>query len=187
MYFPQDMTFQYFFFDTYPGYFLQAVPIALIAGVIAFRSKRSQRVPASQAVCSALFVSYITGLISLTVALYVMSDIWYFLLYHAPSGHHTSWFTFEFYLIPDFFRHFGSEALGNILMYLPFGILYPLARRNRTWKQTVAAGVLTSLVIELVQPVFGRSFDLNDIILNTLGVLISAAAFHTLRLCLRKK
>ena len=23
MYFPEDMTFQYFFFDTYPGYFLQ--------------------------------------------------------------------------------------------------------------------------------------------------------------------
>ena len=34
MYFPSNMTFQYFFFDTYPGYFLQALPIALIAGII---------------------------------------------------------------------------------------------------------------------------------------------------------
>ena len=32
MYFPSDMNFQYFFFDTYPGYFLQALPVALIAG-----------------------------------------------------------------------------------------------------------------------------------------------------------
>ena len=34
MYFPSDMTFQYFFFDTYPGYFLQVLPIALIVGII---------------------------------------------------------------------------------------------------------------------------------------------------------
>ena len=34
MYFPEDMNFQYFFFDTYIGYFLQALPIALIVGAI---------------------------------------------------------------------------------------------------------------------------------------------------------
>ena len=34
MYFPNDMTFQYFFFDTYIGYFMQALPISLIVGVI---------------------------------------------------------------------------------------------------------------------------------------------------------
>ena len=33
MYFPKDMNFQYFFFDTYIGYFLQALPIALIPNV----------------------------------------------------------------------------------------------------------------------------------------------------------
>ena len=34
MYFPADMNFQYFFFDTYIGYFLQALPFALAAGGI---------------------------------------------------------------------------------------------------------------------------------------------------------
>ena len=34
MYFPQDMNFQYFFFSTYLGYFLQALPFALTAGII---------------------------------------------------------------------------------------------------------------------------------------------------------
>lgn len=34
MYFPEHMTFQYFFFDTYMGYFLQALPIALVVGAI---------------------------------------------------------------------------------------------------------------------------------------------------------
>ena len=42
MYFPDNMIFQYFFFDTYPGYFLQALPFALIAGFIfvLYRSRR---------------------------------------------------------------------------------------------------------------------------------------------------
>ncbi len=34
MYFPSDMNFQYFFFSTYPGFFLQGLPIALMAGII---------------------------------------------------------------------------------------------------------------------------------------------------------
>ncbi len=42
MYFPEGMTFQYFFFDTYPGYFLQALPIALAAGAI-FMLRRTGR------------------------------------------------------------------------------------------------------------------------------------------------
>ncbi len=44
MYFPEDMTFQYFFFDTYIGYFLQALPIALIVctiyGIVRFRKDK---------------------------------------------------------------------------------------------------------------------------------------------------
>ena len=43
MYFPDDMNFQYFFFNTYPGYFLQALPIALLAGGVytMYRCKRT--------------------------------------------------------------------------------------------------------------------------------------------------
>ena len=41
MYFPENMTAAYFFFDTYPGYFLQALPIALLAGGLwAFRLRK---------------------------------------------------------------------------------------------------------------------------------------------------
>lgn len=189
MYFPEDMTFQYFFFDTYPGHFLQSIPIALIAGLIYgyYKFKNDRISSTSVKVCSTLFACYIAGLLSLTLAFHIVSDIWYFLLYHGPSGTHHSWFIFEFYLTPDFFHHFGAENLGNILMYLPFGILYPLAKEDRTWKKTLTAGLLTSLVIELIQPIFGRSFDINDIILNVFGVLISASAFYILRLLFRKR
>ena len=51
----------------------------------------------------------------------------------------------------------------------------------------MAAGLLTSVVIELLQPVFGRSFDINDIILNGLGVLLSAAVFFGVRALRRRR
>lgn len=183
MYFPHDMNFQYFFFNTYPGYFLQVLPIAMIAGFIcgSRQYRRNHGLLTARVVWPALLACYIAGLVSLTLLLGVISDVWYFLFYHMPSGRHQSWFLFEYYLSPDFALHFRTENLGNIVMFLPFGILYPLAKERRTWKRTVAAGILTSVTIEFTQPIFGRSFDINDIILNSLGILISASVFHCIQ------
>lgn len=186
MYFPDNMNFQYFFFDTYPGFFLQALPVALIAGGIyaVCQIRRNRRRSPCNIVLSALFVCYITGLLCLTLFISLIGDIYYFLFYHAPSGSNHAWFTFEDDLIPDFFHNFGSENLGNIVMFLPFGILYPLFTQNSTWMRTLIAGFVTTLGIELLQPVFGRSFDINDIILNSIGVAVSTAVFHTMKMVL---
>ena len=47
VYFPENMTFQYFFFDTYPGCFLQVLPVALLAGLVygVVRFKRDRAAP----------------------------------------------------------------------------------------------------------------------------------------------
>lgn len=69
MYFPSDMNFQYFFFSTYPGFFLQALPIALIVGVIyvIHRVKQLPKISTGRAVLSSLFVCYFVGLLCLTL------------------------------------------------------------------------------------------------------------------------
>ena len=71
MYFPDDMTFQYFFFDTYIGYFLQALPIALAVGVIYgfIKFRKDKETPISRKLFSCAFVCYITGLVCLVVGL----------------------------------------------------------------------------------------------------------------------
>lgn len=79
-----------------------------------------------------------------------MGDIYYFLFYHMPSGKGFYWFNFEYDFVPDFFHNFGSENLSNILMFLPFGILYPIFNERATWKQTVVIGFSVSVVIELL-------------------------------------
>ena len=42
-------------------------------------------------------------------------------------------------------------------------------------------GIATSLIIENIQPFMDRSFDINDIILNSVGVAVSTVIFFSLR------
>lgn len=179
MYFPDDITFQYFFFGTYPGYFLQALPFALIVGVVygIIRHHKNADLSKGKRIWSVLFVCYLTGLICLVLALDVMGIIWYRLLYHMPSGRVIRMFAWDYNFVPDFFTHINSEMIANVLVYLPFGILYPLSKQEVTWKKTMLVGFLCIVGIEVLQPVFGRAFDVNDICLNMIGVTISSLLF----------
>ena len=173
MYFPENMTAAYFFFDTYPGYFLQALPIALlIGGLWAFRLRKTA-LSLPERLRSVLFACYLTGLFCLTLFQPVIAEL-YRLLFGLPgAGLHWS-VNFSFRLSLDFHRRFDSENLFNLLMFLPFGFLCPGKRTGTGWLRTAAAGLGLSCAIELLQPFFGRSFDCNDILLNALGALIGA-------------
>lgn len=182
------MTFQYFFFDTDVGYFLQALPIALLCGGIflGIRRKRLPEEPWGSAAFSALFVCYLAGLLCLTLFLDAMGIGYHWLFYHFDSGRSIPWFQGCF----DFELTLGSglsrENIGNLLMLLPFGVLYPLFDRKAGWKRTIAAGIFTIIAVEVLQPIVGRSFDSNDIVLNSFGVFLSATAFFGIKTIYRK-
>ena len=57
---------------------------------------------------------------------------------------------------------------ANVVMFLPLGFLAGLLWRQRAW-QTLALCLGATLCIELLQPLAGRSFDVDDILLNFLG------------------
>ena len=178
MYFPEDMNFQYFFFDTYIGYFLQLIPVALIAGLTCFFVRRKKhREETWRTLLASLFISYIASVAAITLFQNILSDIYYWLFYHSPSGRTYQWFTFYFSFRLDFFRDITMENIANVLLFLPYGILYPFFNRNAGWKRTLGMGILTSFAIEMMQPVVGRIFDLNDVVLNSIGVVISTAVF----------
>lgn len=79
------------------------------------------------------------------------------------------------YTISRFWRYgtpaqIGVNLVGNVVMFLPLGLLPALLwRKVRPVVTGVGLGVLTSVLIELVQPLVGRSRDVDDLILNTLG------------------
>ena len=189
MYFPDDMTFQYFFLDTYIGYFLQALPIALIVsaiyGIIRYRTDNTT--PIYRKIFSCVFVCYMTGLVCLVVGLDITGIAWYKLLYQMDPGRTVGWFSGEFDFGLDFFNHISGEVVGNFLMFLPFGILHPLSKATPSWKNTALAGVIVVLAIEILQPIFGRAFDLNDIVLNTFGILLSTSVFFGIKYLWSKK
>lgn len=67
-----------------------------------------------------------------------------------------------------------AMMLGNVLMLFPFGFLAPLLwEKLRGWR-VLPAGLGFILAVELLQPLTGRSFDIDDILLNFLGVLTGA-------------
>lgn len=182
MFFSNNMNFQYFFFDTYIGYFLQVLPISIIVGLIYWiiMYKNDKDTKLSRKIFSTLFISYATGLICLVLGLNIISNLWYRVLYHMNSGNVIRFFEFDYNLIPHFYTIDG-EVVGNVLIFIPFGILYPLSKENISFKKTLITGLTFTLCIELLQPIFARAFDINDVILNALGIVISSIIFFTIK------
>ena len=77
--------------------------------------------------------------------------------------------------------YFWLNIVGNILLFLPIGLLTPLLwPRWRRWGLPVALGLLISLSIEFSQLFIGRGADVDDVWLNTLGALLGYLLFRLL-------
>lgn len=79
--------------------------------------------------------------------------------------------------------------IGNIVLFIPIGIIWPFcfSRIDNILKVT-AAGLGFSLFIELTQLLlYERMTDADDLILNTLGALIGAIIYFSVRAIIRKK
>ena len=75
----------------------------------------------------------------------------------------------------------GINLVGNIVLLVPIGFLFPFVYRNLTWKKSLALAVAAGLLIEGMQAAFRVGiFDIDDIILNGLGVMIGYWAFTIL-------
>ncbi len=67
----------------------------------------------------------------------------------------------------------GINLAGNIVLLLPIGFLIPLVFRNITWKKSLTLAVATGLSIEVLQVILHVGiFDVDDVILNGLGVMM---------------
>lgn len=76
------------------------------------------------------------------------------------------------------FRTFALDSwsvmilLGNVIMFFPIGFFSALLWRGNTWDRILLTGFLTTFCIEVIQLFVGRTFDIDDILLNTIGVLL---------------
>lgn len=70
------------------------------------------------------------------------------------------------------------NLFGNVIIFVPLGFFEPIASKNRSFFWTVSDGFLLSMLVEVFQLVtkVGR-FDVDDLLLNTAGVIIGYLIF----------
>ena len=79
----------------------------------------------------------------------------------------------------DIKREAAINIIGNISMFIPTGVIMPILykRLDCFWK-VLLAGAGLSFVIEVIQLLFpGSVTDIDDLILNTLGVAVGYGVY----------
>ncbi|MEH7093677.1 VanZ family protein [Neobacillus vireti] len=96
--------------------------------------------------------------------------------YHWRDNNFVPFKTIYFYLyLADINLSIRIENLvGNVIGFAPFGFILPLlSKRFQKLSKVTIATLLLSLTFELIQLVFEfGSFDVDDLILNTLGGML---------------
>lgn len=188
--------------DSVVGLFLQVLPVSLLVGLVfsavrLHRQKKQRRsVSRNRELLLFLFVCYVTGLANLVL---VPANFWNSFWFRICTGV-SVWdlpalFSGGFNFLPTFVRYLTGELTGapgrwiltmlagNLLMFVPMGVFLPLIFPRLQGGKMAAAILLLPLAVELWQPVVGRSFDTDDLLLNTLGML---AGWAVVRLVLGK-
>lgn len=73
--------------------------------------------------------------------------------------------------------YFYWNVIGNIMIFVPFGFFISLYLNSQKMNRPLIITFITSLTIELVQMFIGRSFDVDDILLNCVGGLTGFLLF----------
>ena len=87
--------------------------------------------------------------------------------------------TYEEVFLNNNINYFIINFLGNIIMFIPFGFIIPLLW-NISNRRVIIIGFCISLFIEISQLFLSRGTDVDDLILNTLGVLFGLIIFKLL-------
>jgi len=85
---------------------------------------------------------------------------------------------------------FGSNSfmynvIGNILLFVPFGYFVSGYIKASKVSHILAVSIISSLTVEVVQLQIGRSFDIDDILLNVTGAIAGFLLY--IGLCAIKK
>ena len=82
-----------------------------------------------------------------------------------------------------------AGLVGNVLAFVPLGLLLPLAVRRIPWPLVIIAGAALSAAIELTQYALStnlgygyRRADVDDVIVNVFGTIVGLAIYGVIQL-----
>lgn len=88
--------------------------------------------------------------------------------------------TYQEIFINNNINYFIISFLGNIIMFIPIGLLLPILFKTSDLI-IILSGFCFSLFIEINQLFLIRSTDIDDLIFNTLGVILGLVIFKILK------
>ena len=119
-------------------------------------------------------------LLSFTFLIYVLC------LFYVVTFQDVGWSSSNFIPFKEMFRYnigsrlFIKNVLGNIIMFIPYGFFVSYYLDLKKPKLVLILILLLSITIETTQLIIGRVFDIDDIILNTLGGLVGFGFYHSI-------
>jgi glycopeptide antibiotics resistance protein len=123
-------------------------------------------------------------LIFIGTILYTILILYFLFFGFNRLNHASSEYGYTFMLVPESVPLKFPEltfmwfyAFGNIAAFIPFGVLIPLLYRVR-FRKFISLFILTILVLETLQSLtYLGTFDVDDVISNTLGAVIGFVAY----------
>ncbi len=101
--------------------------------------------------------------------------IYILLLYYIVTVQDNNYGTNNFVPFKEIFRYdfnsklFIRNVVGNVLLFIPFGIFTSYYLNNKSVVPSIILSFLVSCSIEFAQSIIGRTADVDDVILNTIG------------------
>lgn len=169
------------------------IGLSLFLAYIGISHKSNTPIIIKKRIYKGLFFTYIAWMI---LYLLVPSNFWLQFWYNVrgweSSGIDVSEiFSGSFNVVPIIFRDIFGEAtyggwtykmlLSNIVLFIPFGMLVPSILKKSSYRKVLIIGAMFSSIIEMLQPIVGRSFDVDDIIMRVIGTAIGGFFFLILK------
>ena len=183
-------------------YIIVALPIYLICRLI-FIKKTKKQVKVFSEILLTIFILYIIGLASQTIVPYwnmgIYSDTgkFYFNIRLTNSISEINLIPFKTlyeYLfvnntsVSDWSSVSILNIFANTLLFLPLGLLTPLLwEKYDSFYKILTLGLISTCLIEFIQIFIGRSTDIDDVILNTIGIIIGYTIFKLFKIKQLKK
>lgn len=164
-------------------------PVAFFAGIIALifwiiiscvtKQARSKKILIS------LFIVYITAVVSITIFPIIID------LDLMPIND-SSIILVPFSTITNLLENatlwtIVLQIIGNIIMTIPYGIFIPFMVKRKRWYNYLVYTLIFPLAIELTQLIicvstnsFYRTVDIDDVILNSIGIIIGYGIYKIL-------
>ncbi len=166
-------------------YMLLAAPVYLIGRVVFCKAKKA-KINWFREITLFAFVVFLVGLASQTIIPKFEIGVNGFNI--VKNGIHETnlipfkvlFETYKEVFVNGYINYFLINFLGNVILFIPFGLIIPLLWKTST-KKTILIGFCSSLFIEICQLFLTRGTDIDDLILNTTGVLLGILVFKFLQ------